>query len=558
MAKNYIRRSVWENCGVLLDDEAFISNPEKGNKDLYWYAKAVAEMRKLPLEDHNSWGFFGAMHGITMDDVDDTGKEQLNWHKLIDFPEFQKINVQALIKIHDVETGDGLWNQCQHATWFFLPWHRGYLLAIETILRKHIIKLGGPDDWALPYWDYNDKDYSNLNSISIPPAFTQKTFNGESNPLYLQQRYPNPADLRDQTFINLKQLQEAKPDFDLNKETINSLYTLNFTSKIDNDIVKELGFGGGETNFSHDGHRSSTGSVEQYPHNIMHVLVGGIGTFGLMNDPNFAALDPLFYVHHANIDRLWSVWNKYDHIDPTNNTNPTDDTWLSPELRSPFIVPNPDETNWDFVPKDVTNEEGLNYQYTSSYIYTVAFGTKLSPVSTSNKVLLRMKKFGLDKFNQEKTDIELIGSTTNKIQITGLTPVSISIDKKNPQLKNGFKSVVQVIEKNLKKLITPSKFYLLVEGIKGNQEGVFLSIKTPNQQTLKSVALFGLINASKQNGEHSGLGINLSIDITEYVDELYLNNQIQELDDLQLYVEPIGLSQKSTLSIEKITVHQDN
>ena len=232
--------------------------------------------------------------------------------------------------------------------------------------------------------------------------------------------------------------------------------------------------------------------------------------------------------------------------------------WLSPELRSPFIVPNPDETNWDFVPKDVTNEEELNYQYTSSYTYTVAFGTKLSPASTSNKVLLRMKKFGLDKFSQEKTDIELIGSTTSKIQITGLTPVSISIDKKNPQLKNGFKSVVQVIEQNLKKLITPSKFYLLVEGIKGNQEGVFLSIKTPNQQTLKSVALFGLINASKQNGEHSGLGINLSIDITEYVDELYLNNQIQELDDLQLYVEPIGLSQNSTLSIEKITVHQDN
>jgi hypothetical protein len=32
MAKNYIRRSVWENCGVLLDDEAFISNPEKGKK----------------------------------------------------------------------------------------------------------------------------------------------------------------------------------------------------------------------------------------------------------------------------------------------------------------------------------------------------------------------------------------------------------------------------------------------------------------------------------------------------------------------------------------------
>src|SRR5204863_182034 len=36
------------------------------------------------------------------------------------------------------------WNQCQHQSWFFLPWHRGYLMALEAQLRKDIVSLGGP------------------------------------------------------------------------------------------------------------------------------------------------------------------------------------------------------------------------------------------------------------------------------------------------------------------------------------------------------------------------------------------------------------------------------
>jgi tyrosinase len=36
------------------------------------------------------------------------------------------------------------------------------------------------------------------------------------------------------------------------------------------------------------------------------VLVGGDS--GFMADPNFAALDPIFWAHHANIDRLWESW----------------------------------------------------------------------------------------------------------------------------------------------------------------------------------------------------------------------------------------------------------
>ena len=52
------------------------------------------------------------------------------------------------------------------------------------------------------------------------------------------------------------------------------------------------------------------GSIENSPHNAIHLWVGDrrqrlnqdMGTF------TTAARDPIFFAHHANIDRLWEVW----------------------------------------------------------------------------------------------------------------------------------------------------------------------------------------------------------------------------------------------------------
>jgi tyrosinase len=43
--------------------------------------------------------------------------------------------------------------------------------------------------------------------------------------------------------------------------------------------------------------------LEQNPHNNVHVHIGG-----WMGSPLTAAQDPVFYVHAANIDRLWNLW----------------------------------------------------------------------------------------------------------------------------------------------------------------------------------------------------------------------------------------------------------
>jgi len=40
--------------------------------------------------------------------------------------------------------------RCPHGNWFFLPWHRAYLVAFERICRQ----LSGNPNFALPYWDW--------------------------------------------------------------------------------------------------------------------------------------------------------------------------------------------------------------------------------------------------------------------------------------------------------------------------------------------------------------------------------------------------------------------
>jgi tyrosinase len=54
--------------------------------------------------------------------------------------------------------------------------------------------------------------------------------------------------------------------------------------------------------------------LEGLPHNKVHNFIGGVGPldpgpYGYMT--NFLSpVDPVFFLHHANIDRLWDVWTR--------------------------------------------------------------------------------------------------------------------------------------------------------------------------------------------------------------------------------------------------------
>jgi tyrosinase len=137
--------------------------------------------------------------------------------------------------------------RCTHGVPYFLGWHRGYLYHFEQRLRQ----VSGDSGLVLPYWDY----YANAN---LPAEFTDPS---PDNPLYVSRANTN-----------------VRPALSLSP------------------------FSASLTNFQTGTSQAFEPSVEAAPHNNFHNLIGGI-----MADMQ-APVDPIFWLHHCNIDRLWVAW----------------------------------------------------------------------------------------------------------------------------------------------------------------------------------------------------------------------------------------------------------
>jgi len=236
------------------------------------YARAVAVMQTRPANDPTSWTFQAAIHATFA-------------------------AAPAGVR----------WNECQHQSWFFLPWHRMYLYYFERIVRAAVASAGGPADFALPYWNY-DQPFPNN---TLPEPFRQATLpDGSANPLNL------PPPIRNSAIMN----EAALSPFVTSSSA--AMGMLNFASP-----PNPPGFGGGRRAPAHFG--GSTGGLEQTPHNDVHVQLSGPLNDpcqgGWMGDPRCAALDPIFWLHHANIDRLWNSWLALGG----GRANPTDPAWLN-------------------------------------------------------------------------------------------------------------------------------------------------------------------------------------------------------------------------------------
>lgn len=165
-----------------------------------------------------------------------------------------------------------LWNQCAHGDRYFLVWHRAYLAWFETMIQS----ASGDSTWALPYWDYTDP--GRPETLELPWEFRveQRTVDGVmvANPLFVDKKdrpsHPDAAAVDITAAMSERYFFQVWPD---------------------------KGFGGV------DGPLLAGGWLETKPHNPVHNAVGG-----LMGQVEMSSRDPIFWLHHANIDRLWEVW----------------------------------------------------------------------------------------------------------------------------------------------------------------------------------------------------------------------------------------------------------
>lgn len=291
-----------------------ILNPE-AKRTINSYKKAIYAMLRLPPEDPRNWYRIALTH--TMD--------------------------------------------CPHGNWWFLVWHRGYIGWFEQICRE----LSGDPDFALPYWDWTENtDPRNPFQPGVPAVMFEDVLT-PAHPAYIAQSgefqarfrqviakasywkriYKNgqfddetqygqllargvrsPDDLwfdilddpRGLFFFDqahARGLTREKPGFDGKTTKAVSLQTL-LEALAPRDFTT---FNSPKTS-SHSG-LTGFGVLEGQPHNRVHNCVGGIFTdqsgkttdSGGFMQANLSPVDPLFFLHHANIDRLWDVWTRKQH-----------------------------------------------------------------------------------------------------------------------------------------------------------------------------------------------------------------------------------------------------
>ena len=212
-----------------------------------------------------------------------------------------------------------------HFGWLFFPWHRGYLYFYETIMGYLI------DDpsFALPYWDWTTTPV-------VPDVFFDET-----SPLY------------DQTRESRKGSRS--------RATRRSSITPRRVHHVPGESAELFAAGfepaGAELRRParrHRGHGRFQGKVEAGPHDAVHSWVGGdMGSF------DTAGRDLLFFAHHANVDRLWWLWQQ-----GTGHTNPTSTTWSNQWFN--FWNPNdhpPTGVNVSITVADVINPQAVNVIY---------------------------------------------------------------------------------------------------------------------------------------------------------------------------------------------------
>lgn len=152
---------------------------------------------------------------------------------------------------------------CPHGNWYFLPWHRAYLYYFEKVCMD---VLNDPT-FALPYWEW---DVAGQNTL--PPLARA------GGKLEHKSRQLSGAPIS-ATFVGAKAMQ---------------------TVLAPNDFIS---FGSGRTRKPRGG-QGASGPLESMPHNNTHVWVSGdMGTF-------MSPRDPVFWMHHCNIDRIWASWSQ--------------------------------------------------------------------------------------------------------------------------------------------------------------------------------------------------------------------------------------------------------
>ncbi|QRN97960.1 tyrosinase family protein [Archangium violaceum] len=269
-----------------------------------------------------------------------------------------------------------------HAGPLFLPWHRQFLLLFEDALRE----VSGDKNLTVPYWDWTRPD-------STASVFQDDFMGGDGDPSdgytvhsgpFRKGRWPltlQPLGWNEQPSVSpwlvrafrtlptataLPSPQEVQaslsvPLYDVHPYDTTSDSRLSFRNYLEGfrDPPGQLSMV-----CAPDGFMVLLPLNTPTMHNVVHGWVSGLlsvtsdgryvfGTMGLSTSPN----DPVFFLHHANVDRIWDQWQHLHGIPsylPVSGHPGNDiDSMLMPFHEAGIMV----------TPRDLEDSFALGYRY---------------------------------------------------------------------------------------------------------------------------------------------------------------------------------------------------
>ncbi|KAG9108527.1 hypothetical protein FRC07_008434 [Ceratobasidium sp. 392] len=186
-----------------------------------------------------------------------------------------------------------------HVTAMFFPWHRWYIDAFEKELKAQCQFKG-----TIPYWDFT-KDVTNIPASPIfdsNPTYGLGTWGKEADDWVIKdgafskiiRAYPVPHIIRRAWTPQPFRTNYIFP-FEYPKKDMVATDTA--TPQAINTLVES--FEGDFNAFA----AAVEGPRAQGLHNAMHLSLGGD-----MSDPSPTPSDPLFWIYHAQLDRIWAKW----------------------------------------------------------------------------------------------------------------------------------------------------------------------------------------------------------------------------------------------------------
>jgi tyrosinase len=250
-------------------------------------------------------------------------------------------------------------------------------------------------------------------------------------------------------------------------------------------------FGGGVTPVAQ--FSNGTGQVESTPHNVVHDAVGGNG--GLMADPDAAAADPIFWIHHSNIDRLWFIWNTGRHRN-TNDQRWTGQTFSFFDANGQRVTKKPADV------LDIVGQLGYTYE-----VAPPAAPAAAGPPTPEEAVS------GPEPPEREP---ELVGASQAAVQLVG-GPASVSVDIDAQAHQTALQALGAA---------EPPRILLSVDDIEADQNpgtvyGIYLNLpagaspQVAEEHHAGNVSFFGVERARNPRGDEHAHGLRVVSDITE-------------------------------------------